>query len=421
MRVPLAPPFGRVASLRAHGVVAYFLLVAAMLACTAGDSKTDERLAELEAKVESLEESLEAAEDENAELRDEVAAVQGERDGSSEGDGPGDLDERLDDFDRRLAQIEVLAALVQEAIARAQDPTDDEADARPPIGGSAAERTARLVEDAGGEVGYLGHPERDERAVLVTPRTFVAGETPLIVSLHGFGGDAAYQAAYMPLHEHVNARGFALLLPSGSRNDEGARFWNPTDRCCEGGKTGEDDVAYLTYLVEAAREARDFGAIYVFGYSNGGFMSYHVACKGLPGLRAVASLAGTSYLEDSSCAGAPPVSVLHIHGTADGAVLFDGDEHDVGDGETAFYVGAREMVTRWARRAGCEWPEEPAPVADLDLDGYVPGAETQVYRLTSGCAEGVTIELWAGVGSSHGPGYGDDFVEALLDWLLSQE
>lgn len=424
MRMSVALPSGRVLSPRVAGAWAVILLAAALLACTGGDDgDTAQRLAELEATVESLEESLETVEGENADLRDEVARLRGQQDGVTSGDEEADAGtaERLDDIDSRLAQVEVLAALVQEAIARAQNAPGEEGDSPPPIGGSVEERTTRLVEVGGGEVHYIDHPERDDRAVLVTPRTFVAGETPLIVSLHGYGGDAAYQAAYVPLHDHVDARGFALLLPSGTRDAEGNRFWNPTDHCCDGGKTGEDDVAYLTDLVETARDMRDFGAVYFFGYSNGGFMSYHMACKGQPGLRAVASLAGTSYVEDSSCANAPPVSVLHIHGTADGTILFEGDEHEVADGETAFYVGARDMVTRWARRAGCEWPAEPAAVADLDLDGYVPGPETQAYRLTSGCAEGVTIELWTGVGGSHSPGYGDAFVEALLDWLLSQK
>ena len=59
-------------------------------------------------------------------------------------------------------------------------------------------------------------------------------------------------------------------------------------------------------------------------------MAHHMACKGLPGLRAVASLAGTSYVDDSSCDGAPPVSVLHVHGTADGVIRFEGDESEPG-------------------------------------------------------------------------------------------
>ena len=194
--------------------------------------------------------------------------------------------------------------------------------------GAVLERTVSLVEASGGEVHYVDYSGRADRTVLVTPLEFVGGETPLIISLHGFGGDSAYQATYVPLHERVNTDRFALLLPNGSLNAEGNRFWNPTDECCDGGKSGEDDVAYLTELVANAREIKQFGPVYFFGYSNGGFMSHHMACKGLPGLRAVAALAGTSYVEDSSCDGAPPVSVLHIHGTEDSVILYDGDESE---------------------------------------------------------------------------------------------
>ena len=79
------------------------------------------------------------------------------------------------------------------------------------------------------------------------------------------------------------------------------------------------------------------------------------------------------------------------------------------------------MVTRWSRRAGCDWPEHPQPYGTLDLDQYVPGSETHAYRLESGCAEGINIELWIGQGSNHAPGYTEAFTDALLNWLLSQD
>ena len=116
--------------------------------------------------------------------------------------------------------------------------------------------------------------------------------------------------------------------------------------------------------------------------------------------------------------------MLHIHGTADQVILFEGDESETdpnGDGERAYYAGAQEMVTRWSKRAGCDWPDDPQPYATLDLDEYVAGRETQAFRLESGCAKGISIQLWMGVGSSHAPGYDDAFVDALLGWLLSQE
>ena len=81
--------------------------------------------------------------------------------------------------------------------------------------GTVLERTVRLAEDSGGEVHYVDHPEREDSSVLVTPLEFVDGETPLIVSLHGYGGDAASHMTYVPLHERVNTDGFALLLPNG--------------------------------------------------------------------------------------------------------------------------------------------------------------------------------------------------------------
>ena len=51
------------------------------------------------------------------------------------------------------------------------------------------------------------------------PLEIVDGETPLIVSLHGYGGDSAYHTAYVPLHERVNTDGFALLLPNPESTD----------------------------------------------------------------------------------------------------------------------------------------------------------------------------------------------------------
>ncbi len=394
--------------LRRLGTAAVCILLAAVLvACAAAseDPAGDERLLALETNVQTLEASIAALADENAALKSENALLR----------------ERLDSLDAQLQELEEIASEVDSYLA-AMEQWDKGKDEQADLSDDAIlEATAKLAEASGGAVYYIDHPARKDRTVLIAPQEFVNGKTPLIVSLHGFGGNAADHAAYVPLHERVNTHGFALLLPNGIRNAEGDRFWNPTDECCDGGKSGADDAAYLTELVAGAKIIKNFGRVYVFGYSNGGFMAYHLACKGLPGLRAVASLAGTSYVDDSRCDGAQPVSVLHVHGTADDVILFEGDRSAREDDEPAFYAGAREMVTRWSRRAGCDWPDNPQPYAALDLDQYVPGAETHAFRLEAGCTEGITIELWQGEGSGHGPGYGDAFTDALVTWLLSQE
>ena len=436
------------------GFIAACILLAAFLsACASGgsDDATDQKVLALEAKVHSLEESLEVTAEENAELKsnltalrqeqadyvkeqeaarapeeheDEAAAFEEDQEEQLAAleDGQARVDERFDDLESRLLELEGVLSqvdLVLPAIEKWFKGMDQRLAL---LEGTTVERTARLAEAAGGEVYYIDHPEREESAVLVMPLEPIEGN-PLIVSLHGFGGNSADHSLYVPLHERVVRDGFGLLLPNGIKNAEGQRFWNPTDQCCEGGKTGADDVAYLSGLVARAKELKDFGPVYFFGYSNGGFMSYWMACQGLPGLRAVVSLSGTSYLDDDVCEGAAPVSVLHIHGTDDQVVRFEGiqDESDSAGKDGPGYAGAMEMVEGWSGRAGCDWPEDPRPYASLDLDGYVPGAETQAYRTEAGCAEGITIELWQGEGSSHGPGYGDAFTDALLDWLLAQK
>ena len=419
MKIALTPSLIKVGLLRYLGTVIICILISIMLLSC---NDAEQQVLELEATLESMNESLDALGDENIELKAEVA----------------NLRQRLVDRETRIEELEQASSKgVSDILDKEQWSKEDNAKwsdedlerwaeskgERSSISeATEAERTARLAEDAGGQVHYIENAGRGGRTVLVTPQDFIDGSTPLIVSLHGFGSNAADHAAYFPLHERANSDGFALLLPTGSLNAEGLPFWNPTDHCCEGGKSGEDDIGYLTDLVAEAEKIKDFGPIYFFGYSNGGFMSHHMACKGLPGLRAVASLAGTSYVEASSCDGAPPVSVLHIHGTDDSVIMYEGAETEPDSGgERAFYLGAEAMVARWSQIAGCDWPEDPKPRATLDLDQYVPDAETQVFREASFCTDGINIELWKGNGSSHSPGYTETFIDALLSWLLAQK
>ena len=50
--------------------------------------------------------------------------------------------------------------------------------------------------------------------------------------------------------------------------------------------------------------------------------------------------------------GARPVSVLHIHGTADRVIRYAGQRSN--EAGVRGYPGAEESVHRWAARAGCD-------------------------------------------------------------------
>ena len=361
-----------------------------------GQANTITWLSELDEQVSTLEEGEAVAFDWLAELVDQIFALQERQDRT--GDRSDDLDTRVEELEYRVSRMDAPFTTKQEMSQPSSKPSTE----------TALEKTRRLAEEAGGEVYNIDSREPQERAILVMPLEPIEGN-PLIVSLHGYGSNSAAHSSSFPLHTQVVSLGFGLLLPNGTPDGRGNRFWNPTDQISSSGKAFADDAAYLAGLVARARELKDFGPVYVFGYSNGGFMAYHLACRGLPGLRAVASIAGTSYVDDASCEDAPPVSVLHIHGTADDVILYEGEVAEPlleADGDPAAYASAQDMVMRWGRRAGCEWPKTSAEFAHyavFDLDKFVRGPETYAFRLESGCADGIDIQLWQGVESDHTP------------------
>lgn len=254
----------------------------------------------------------------------------------------------------------------------------------------------------------------DERSAdLLIPSDRGNEPLPLVLSLHGYGADAQSHDRYFGLSARVPGYRFALVTPQGTSDSQGHAFWNATDGCCIFDGSEVDDYAWLRQLVAEAREMVDVSGVYVVGYSNGGFMSYRLACDGLDGLVAIASLAGSSFGDPGRCADASPVSVLQIHGTEDKQIPYGGTlEYEGG------YPGAVELQRRWAERAGCN-VESVLELPSIDLEAAIDGSETSVQRIREQCRDGITIELWTIEGADHFPSFQDDWPDRLLHWLLN--
>ena len=273
---------------------------------------------------------------------------------------------------------------------------------------SHTELVADLSED------HIVHTLGGQRPALLVLPADCDPETPipLVLSLHGFTSHLAEHDRYFGLSKRVNDDRFALIMANGTHDPDGHRFWNATDFCCDLHDTQVDDVKYLSGLLEEAATHIAVERIFALGHSNGGFMSYRLACEGIPGLVAIASLAGTSFSDPSRCAFASPVSVLQIHGTADETVAYDGS---TGEQE---YAGAEEAALRWAALARCDLTD-PETLPPLNLDQDLDGPETIRTRYRTGCRNGVTIELWTIEQGAHVPHFAPDFGQRLLEWLFS--
>jgi polyhydroxybutyrate depolymerase len=105
---------------------------------------------------------------------------------------------------------------------------------------------------------------------------------PLVIDLHGSGGNGEQQAQSSRLSDVAAINGFVVANPSGgvtSPNDPNKHYWNiPGTPLYGGGDTptnAPDDVQFISDTIDqiAAKTCIDKRRIYVAGFSGGGRMT----------------------------------------------------------------------------------------------------------------------------------------------------
>jgi len=256
-------------------------------------------------------------------------------------------------------------------------------------------RNEPKVEPRSSTPGVLG----GERAV----RAFRAAKTgtaaPVVLVLHGYGGDGPSQIDWFGLGSIDGAH---VIAPDGTLDKTGRRFWNATEACCDFESRRVDDVKYLLSLIDdiAARHAVDRARVYAVGLSNGGAMALRLACEASDKIAAVVSIAAP-WSETAECKPSQPVAMRQLHGTADRVVPFAGGSIVAGIHPNArgTLASAQALAELLAKANGCGAFSEQGT---LDLDRSVPGAETTIARAAS-CKAGGETELWTLRGSAHVP------------------
>lgn len=268
----------------------------------------------------------------------------------------------------------------------------------------------------GADASEPGEIGGDRPVTVHVPPGYAAGTAvPLVVLLHGYGASGSLQDLYFGLTAVSDMRGFLYAHPDGLIDSEGKRYWNASDACCDFARTQVDDSSYVSSLITQikARYTVDPKRVFLVGHSNGGFMSYRVACDHSDQIAAIASLAGAMVSDVSKCAAASPVSILQIHGTSDGTIAYEG-----GALVGRSYPSAKTTVTSWATLNGCSATADTS-AAPLDLDTKVAGSETKVTRYATGCKPGGHAELWTMEGAPHIPSLSADFSTRVIDFLYA--
>ena len=209
--------------------------------------------------------------------------------------------------------------------------------------------------------------ERDFR-LRVPPSSF-DGARPLVFNLHGFGSNAFQQEAYAQMNPVADTAGFYVCYPNGISN-----AWNVGWTF---GSTA-DDVGFISALIDtlAGQYSIDPERIYACGMSNGGFMSYRLACELNDRIAAVASVTGSmvpAYV--SECVPGRPVPVLEIHGTEDATVPYEG--------QPLLAISIEELLAFWNANNSCDGD---AAISELPNTNSTD-ASTVSFIESEGCAD----------------------------------
>lgn len=222
--------------------------------------------------------------------------------------------------------------------------------------------------------------------VHVPPSYDASKPTPVVLLLHSAMTNGPMMERFCGMSEKADEAGFIAVYPNGTGTTP-IKFWNA------GGVHGRvtDDVAFLSRVLDDLGTVVhvDSKRVYAAGMSLGGMMCHRLAAELSERIAAIASVAGTMAIDEAHPR--RPVPVLHIHGTDDRLVLYNGP--DEGTPANIKFDSVDETIETWTRINGCLDP----PVIEVlsrggeDLEirraAYGPGtngAEVVLYTIEGG-------------------------------------
>jgi polyhydroxybutyrate depolymerase len=256
-----------------------------------------------------------------------------------------------------------------------------------------------------------------ERSYLIqVPAASIAEPMPLILALHGGGGTARSMCA-MPggLAESAQRAGYLLVCPDGFD-----RHWNDGRdiQTWRAHAEGIDDVGFLIALIDhlSLQYPIDRERIFASGISNGGQMSYRLACERSDRIKAIAPVAASMAIT-LDCDPTSPVSILVINGTDDPLVPYEGGEILALRRGLGTVRPTSEVIQFWAGYNGCEAESERSLEPDRNLEDG-----TRIWRVEYGnCSSDMRVVLYQVEGGGHAWPGANQYLPQSLIGRLSQD
>lgn len=257
---------------------------------------------------------------------------------------------------------------------------------------------------------------RERTFHLYVPAT-TSAPMPLLLVLHGGGGNGQNM-------ESLTKSGFNRIADRDhvlvAYPDGIGKGWNDgrSDLKSQAVKDNVDDVGFLRALVEelSHRYRVDRSRVYATGISNGGLMSYRLACDASDVFAAVAPVAATISRELApECKPAKPVAISMMSGTEDPIMPWAGGPIKVLWMRRGDVTSVDDTFHEWLELDDCARPRIE-PVIDRDTnDG------TAIVLHVAQCKHGVEVRLYEVRGGGHTWPQGVPYLGPRIVGRVSQE
>ena len=165
-----------------------------------------------------------------------------------------------------------------------------------------------------------------ERSFLIYVPKNIKENAPLVVAIHGYTSSAKTLMGYSGINQVADKEGFLVAYPQGTKDSRDNNFFNVGYEFHSDSKV--NDVNFIREIVLNLTKDYQLNSKRVFatGMSNGGDMSYLLACTSSDLFTAVAPVAGVMMKDTlESCNPEKKIPIFEIHGTKDSISKFEGD------------------------------------------------------------------------------------------------
>lgn len=218
---------------------------------------------------------------------------------------------------------------------------------------------------------------------------------PLVIVLHGAGGNSFDLQLGTDIDETANELGFIAVFPDGYQ--QGWSFLDEDEMAQDEDWT--DDVGFIDALIDQVIEDYnvDIRRIFVAGISNGALLALRLGCELDDRLAGVAAVAATYSFELAQhCVGTAPLPTVIVWGTEDIVFPLEGFVWVTPDGKIRSSFSLNQTRSYFATRYQCE---TVSPALQAESEDSPFDVHRQIY---TGCNSGVPAIFYLIIGEEHG-------------------